>query len=514
MSNFTDWMQGLHLLSDIDAVQGHIMQLPLLYKEWWLTLYHESPQHIIIETGLLLFIIWLMFIRRTVDPTREAKNEKLSNKEIEWLIDTWEPEPLGPPLDKRSKDICDNMLTVEGVKGNYFLIDGVDTPVLNLATFDFIGSSQYQGMKTASEEALHKYGCGSCGPRGFYGTIDVHLELENAIAEFMKTEEAIYYSDGASTVTSTIPAFSKRGDLIIMDEACNDAICTGVELSRSTVVEYRHNDMAHLREILESIAKDDRRLKRDTLQQRRFIVTEGLFQQTGDICPLPTIMQLKEEFFYRLILDESLSFGVMGATGRGVTEHFNIDVKDVEIITVAVDTALASVGGLCIGSHEIVDHQRLSGAGYCFSAAAPPFLAAAALSSLQRLATNGPSLITSLQKRAQRVVAALKDIPGYEIASSSPDISSPVVHFRLKPRPNRTWEDDEAIINKIVDMCLFQGVGVTSLKVSSSKLRDIRNKTCIRPSVRICVSTALTLKELDKALAVIKKNAVRAIPAQ
>ena len=110
MSNFTDWMQGLHLLSDIDAVQGHIMQLPLLYKEWWLTLYHESPQHIIIETGLLLFIIWLMFIRRTVDPTREAKNEKLSNKEIEWLIDTWEPEPLGPPLDKRSKDICDNML--------------------------------------------------------------------------------------------------------------------------------------------------------------------------------------------------------------------------------------------------------------------------------------------------------------------------------------------------------------------------------------------------------------------
>jgi hypothetical protein len=79
-----------------------------MYKEWWLNLYHESPQHIFIETGLLMFIIWLMFIRKTVDPIREAKNTKLSEKEIQWLLDTWTPEPLAPPLDERSAAICNS----------------------------------------------------------------------------------------------------------------------------------------------------------------------------------------------------------------------------------------------------------------------------------------------------------------------------------------------------------------------------------------------------------------------
>ena len=79
-----------------------------MYKDWWMKLYYESPQHIIIETGLLMFIVWLMFIRKTVDPTRESKNNKLTEKEIQWLVDTWTPEPLVPPLDERSEAICNS----------------------------------------------------------------------------------------------------------------------------------------------------------------------------------------------------------------------------------------------------------------------------------------------------------------------------------------------------------------------------------------------------------------------
>jgi serine palmitoyltransferase len=128
----------------------------------------------------------------------------------------------------------------------------------------------------------------------------------------MGTQEAISYSDGASALSSAIPAFSKKGDLLLVDEAVNEPILTGLNLSRSTVQFFKHNDVANLRAILESIAKDDVKKRRDASQQRRFIVIEGLYRNTGDICPLPEILALKEEFCYRVILDESLSFGTLG----------------------------------------------------------------------------------------------------------------------------------------------------------------------------------------------------------
>lgn len=493
--------------TNMGTVWKLISRLPGMYQEWWLNLYHESPQHIVIETGLLLFIIWLLFIRRTVDPNQTKKNEKLSSKEVEWLIDTWKPEPLAEPLDQRSQQMLDSIVTIKSVDGNYFNVAGVQDRVLNLSTYDFIGSSQSPGIKEASEKALHKYGCGSCGPRGFYGTIDVHLELESAIASFLGTEEAIYYSDGASAVTSTIPAFSKRGDLIIMDEFCNDAIRTGVDLSRSTVVLFRHNDMVHLREILTSIANDDKRLKRDTLQQRRFIITEGLFQLVGDVCPLPDLLKLKEEFFYRLILDESLSFGTIGPTGKGVTEHYGIDIKAVEIITIALDASMASVGGLCVGSHEVVDHQRLSGAGYCFSASAPPFLAMAGLSSLKRLQDNASSLMKELHQRCDYVKNSLSQVKGFRLSISEDALPTPIIHMCLEATtPPRSWHEEEALVRELVRMCLHNGVGLTASKVSSERLATM-NKQTLRPSARLCVSTSVSIKELDHALAVVTRSA-------
>lgn len=295
-----------------------------------------------------------------------------------------------------------------------------------------------------------------------------------------------------------------------MDEACNDAIVTGVELSRSTLITFRHNDMGHLTEILTSIAADDKRKRFDTRQQRRFIITEGLFRLVGDLCPLNEIIKLKEQFCYRLILDESTSFGVVGKTGRGVTEYFGVNITDVEIITIAVDTALASVGGLCVGSHEIVDHQRLSGAGYCFSASSPPFLAVAALTALKRLDASGESLVESLQKRSERALTALRKIKGFRVAaddiveSSVKDFASPVIHLTVVPSEAHSWEEDEMVINQAVELCLQRGVGVSSTKYSSDRVSHI-NKQRIRPSMKICLSTALTLKEVESAMSVIKK---------
>lgn len=290
-----------------------------------------------------------------------------------------------------------------------------------------------------------------------------------------------------------------------MDEACNDAIRTGVDLSRSTVVKFRHNDMSHLREILESIAADDRRFKRDTLQQRRFIITEGIFQLTGTLCALPELMKLKKEFYYRVMMDETLSMGTIGATGRGITEYYNIPIKDVEMIIFGLDAAFASVGGVCIGSHEIVDHQRLSGAGYCYSASAPPFLATSALHSLKYLNDNSNKLINELHLRSKYVTDYLKNLKNFQLLTKTSEFYSPIIHLSLKNSSN-DWDKDENILNEIVRSCLLNGVGVLTTKTSTEWLNSL-NKDCLRPSIRFAISVNHTMKELEHSLTLFQRCA-------
>ena len=208
---------------------------------------------------------------------------------------------------------------IDAVDGNYMIVRGVPTEVLNLSSFDFLGFSQDETVRIAARSALEKYGCGSCGPRGFYGTIDQHLKIEEAMALFMGTEEAISYSDGAATVSSTIPAFVKKGDLVLCDEACCEPIRMGLKLSRGTVQYFKHNDMEDLESLMQQVADDDIKSRKRNAEgmQRRFVIVEGLYRNTGDLCPLPEIVALKERYCYRLVLDESLSFGTMGGTGRG-----------------------------------------------------------------------------------------------------------------------------------------------------------------------------------------------------
>lgn len=310
-------------------------------------------------------------------------------------------------------------------------------------------------------------------------------------------QEAISYSDGASTVSSAIPAFSKKGDLLIADEAVSEPILTGLNLSRSKVLFFRHNDMDHLRSILQSIANDDKRLKRDTSQQRRFIVAEGMYRNTGDICPLPEILALKEEFFYRLILDESVSFGALGRTGRGVTEHFGVKVTDVEVLLLAMDTALASVGGVCIGSREIVDHQRLSGAGYCFSASAPPFLSAAACLALKIL-EDTPALMEVLHANTGYLHKSIVEkVDGLRLRCSTP---TPIMSLTLSTPPLDSLEDEAAKIIDISNYCVAHGVGIVASKFS---LLNNTSGMKYHPSLTLCASTKLTSAEMDHVVATL-----------
>ena len=169
--------------------------------------------------------------------------------------------------------------------------------------------------------------------------------------------------------------------------------------------------------------------------QRRFLVVEGVYANYGDLAALRKIVELKDKYHYRLILDESFALGALGKTGRGSLEHHDMSVDSVDITLASLGNAVGSVGGICAGTRRVCDHQRLSGAGYVFSASLPPYLASAAIESLNILEEEGPELVATLSAKVKLFRTALEEavesIPTLRVhQEKEEDFLSPVIHLK------------------------------------------------------------------------------------
>lgn len=380
----------------------------------------------------LAIIMYLIF-----SPTYNINEKKgLSKAEEEELIADWSPEPLVPAGYADSAAV-EARPVVTCATGAVAVVDGEE--YLNMVSSNFLGLANRPEIKAGAADVICNYGVGSCGPRGFYGTIDVHLQLEQTFANFMGTEDAILYSDGLACVASVIPAFAKVGDLVIADEHANMGIRQGLRLSRSKLAYFAHNDMKSLDA---QLAKADKSWSAEHKSKyRRFIVVEGVSAATGKIAPLREIVDLARKYKFRVIVDDSLALGVLGATGRGSYEHWGLRVADVDIICATLDTTVASVGGLCVGSKQVVNHQRLSGSGYCFSAASPPYVAKAATVALGLIDAN-PALPAVLKGKAELMHRALAAAAAKVGMTISGDNNSPLVHVRIDPAHKQAWGVD------------------------------------------------------------------------
>lgn len=294
--------------------------------------------------------------------------------------------------------------------------------ILNLAHVNFFNFLNDDAIKATAINCIKSNGVGSCGPRGFYGSIDIHITLEERLAKFMNLEEAVIYSYGFSTISSAIGAYCKGKDIIFADERINFPSRQGFLAAKSTIVYFKHNDMTDLEgKLLEYQNIESSRKK----VFRKFLIVEGIYQQTGNICPLPELMKLREKYMCRMFLDESLSFGVLGETGRGVTEHYNVDRSDIDMIMGSLEGTVASIGGFCVGASVIIEHQRLSGLGYCFSASLPPYLSSIAIHALDQFEQN-PDLFKRLKDISVRLHQILAGIQNLTVIS---DPLSPVKIF-------------------------------------------------------------------------------------
>jgi serine palmitoyltransferase len=412
-----------------------------------------------------------------------ANGPQLDDAEVQQKIRNWQPEPLEMP------EFClepvlglePDRIILTSAAGPTVSVLGVDGPVANFSSCNFLGLVGDPAIVDECKRTMQKYGCGACGPRGFYGTVDVHLQCEAALSKFMDVEDAILYSFGSSTGSSVLPAFCKRGDVVVCDKGIGFSLQTGVSLSRADVRWFEHNDMVDLERVLKEVTAGDKAKPRRALEQRRFIIVEGIYANYGDIAPLDRIVDLKEKYLFRLVLDESMSLGVLGATGRGALEHFNIDRADVEIAIADLANAFATVGGVCVGDRAVVSHQRLSGAGYCFSASQPPFLATAATEAVKVLEATGAGLVNQCRRNVTAFRRSL-NIPELRGAgwSLDGDDMSPLMHIRAEP--GRSIPD--GVCFDIQRACLEKKILVAAPRyVAAEAFRPV-------PSIRIAISAA------------------------
>lgn len=510
---------SIHVPSFVTSALSHL-------PSYLVGLWQEHPVHLAVEVLLVLLILFILLKRPA---KKKSKLESLPASVAQELINDYEPEPLCPELNPVARQVLDDVVVLEEKPAKYTKVRGSPERLLNLATMDFLGFGQRAEVLKAASDALDKYGCGSCGPRGFYGSIDVHVYLEQHLAKFFGTEEAIVYSDASSTATSAIPAFSNRADLLVVDDGVNDSVLTGVNLSRSRVFFFKHNDMADLERILVKVAEEDKRLRRTP--QRRFIVVEGLYRNFGDIAPLDEVVALKRKYKWRLFLDESHSIGVFGASGRGVAEHFGVPSSDVELLISSLSTTLASVGGFCVGTREVVEHQRLSGAGYCFSASSPPFVSTAASASVALLEAEAKAtLMPTIRHNAEFFHKQLASLTGaYLVSKSNP--ASGLVHVRLMPKfrcaadragydePARFAED--AKLRKMSREMRAKGflVTVASYIVSPAAqtkqtIGSAKRPALPPPSLRLVVTALQTEDELSAVAKALLETATSVLEAE
>uniref|UniRef100_A0A8C1AMP7 Serine palmitoyltransferase 1 n=1 Tax=Cyprinus carpio carpio TaxID=630221 RepID=A0A8C1AMP7_CYPCA len=422
--------------------------------------FYEAPAyHLILEGILILWIIRLLFSKTY----KLQERSDLTEKEKEELIEEWQPEPLVPPVSKDHPSL--NYDVVTGPPSHKIIVNGKEC--INFASFNFLGLLDSERVKLKALLSLKKYGVGTCGPRGFYGTFGGHYLL-------------------------------RRHHLCVNEAACF-SIQKGLQASRSFVKHFKHNDMEDLERLLKEQEIEDQKNPRKARVIRRFIVVEGLYINTADICPLPDLVKLKYKYKVRIFLEESMSFGVLGEHGRGVTEHFGVNIDDIDLISANMENALASIGGFCCGRSFVIDHQRLSGQGYCFSASLPPMLASAAIEALN-IMEEDPGIFRVLQDKCKHVHKALQGTPGLKVVGEP---LAPALHLQLE-NSTGSRTNDLKLLRAIVDYSMDRQIALTLARYLEKEERFLPP-----PSIRVVVTVEQTQEEIERAAQCIREAAVK-----
>ncbi|MGB5614616.1 MAG: aminotransferase class I/II-fold pyridoxal phosphate-dependent enzyme [Sedimenticolaceae bacterium] len=277
----------------------------------------------------------------------------------------------------------------EGTSGSIAHIGGRE--YLNYSSYNYLGITGENAVNSAAKAAIDLYGTSASASRMVSGERPVHRQLESALAGVYGVDDAVVFVSGHATNVSTIGYLFGPKDLVVHDALIHNSVLQGIQLSGAKRLSFPHNDWQTL----------DGLLARERLHfERVLIVIEGIYSMDGDYPDLPRFIELRQRHHVYLMVDEAHSFGVMGAAGKGIAEHFDIDRRSVDIWMGTLSKALASCGGYIAGDFALVEHLKLAAPGFLYSVGMAPPLAAAALAALQLMLAE-PGRVQTLQARSK-----------------------------------------------------------------------------------------------------------------
>jgi 8-amino-7-oxononanoate synthase len=304
--------------------------------------------------------------------------------------------------------------TIHGLPGATVLLEGRE--VINFASNDYLGLAGDRRLIEAAKIAIEELGTGATGSRLLSGHRELHQELERAIASLKQTEDALVFSSGYLANLGTISTLVGKRDLILSDQYNHSSLKNGAILSGATILEYPHCDIATLTTQLNQQRQNYRRC---------LIITDSVFSMDGDLCPLPALLDVAEEFGCMLLVDEAHATGVLGNTGAGCVERFGCTQR--QLIQIGTfSKALGSLGGYVAGSATLIDFLRNRAPSWIYTTALSPGDTAAAIAAIT-IVQQEP------QRRAQlwRNVAQLKQVMQQQLPLKLLTSESPILCFQL-----------------------------------------------------------------------------------
>ena len=304
----------------------------------------------------------------------------------------------------------------------YFrVIESAQDPevIINGKRMIMVGSNNYLGLtnhpkvKEAAIEAVRKYGSGCAGSRLLNGTLDIHVNLEDKLAKFMRHEAALVFSTGFQVNLGVISALIGKDDAVIIDKMDHASIIDGCRLSYGDIKKFKHNDMTDLKRVLE-----------ENKDRGKLIIVDGVFSMEGDIANLPEIVELAKKYRARVMVDDAHGIGVLGKTGRGTAEHFGLE-KEVDILMGTYSKSLASIGGFIAGSESLIHYIKHFARSLIFSASPPP-ASIAAVSAALDIIENEPERRERLWENTKKMLKGFKDL-GFETGPSETPIIPVIV---------------------------------------------------------------------------------------
>src|SRR5262245_33658008 len=356
-------------------------------------------------------------------------------------------------------------MPLEGRTGSRVMVLGRSR--LMLSCYDYLGLAGHPAVEDAAVTAIRTYGTGTGGVRMLTGTTALHRDLEREIAAFKGVEAAITFGSGYLANLAVVAALVGPRDRVLIDAHAHRSLHDACLLARVPVKTFPHNDVDTV----------ERELRDAPAEQRTLIVTDGLYSMDGDTCPLPALVDLKRRYEAFLLVDEAHALGTLGATGRGLHEHFGIEAGAVDVWTGSLSKAVPSNGGFLAGRRDLILYLQHTSAPFWFSAALAPASAGAALEAL-RVARREPERLGALRRNADALRAGLR-ARGYDTGSSASAIVPVLIGEEVAAwRLARRLFDEGVLVSAVVHPAVRRGAA----------------------RLRLCATAAQSAADLNEAL--------------